>query len=213
MSARARRHAAAALVSALTVGSTLLLSACDPQAATGVAAGNAAPATAAKPSDAASSAAPALSGATASATPSAPPSPTAPVTASAAGRTTAPARNGAVQGLTISNGTNLVLMNGTSVDFHTAVRDLAWSPDGGRAAFIDGAGDLSVSRADGSHRVVVARNPGGRPGPTPPGRSTLPTPSASRRRTTSSSPSDRAPAPGWSVCPRPPSGPRRSPCR
>jgi hypothetical protein len=60
-------------------------------------------------------------------------------------------------GLTISNGTTQVLMNGTSVDFGVVVRDLAWSPNGSKAAFIDGNGNLDVSNPDGSGRVVVAR--------------------------------------------------------
>jgi Tol biopolymer transport system component len=47
------------------------------------------------------------------------------------------------------------------VDFGTPVRDLSWSPDGRKAAFIDGEGDLAVSNPDGSGRVVAARNPGG----------------------------------------------------
>jgi hypothetical protein len=51
-------------------------------------------------------------------------------------------------------------MNGTRVDFGTAVRDLAWSPDGRKAAFVDGDGDLVVSGPDGSGRTVVAKNPG-----------------------------------------------------
>jgi Tol biopolymer transport system component len=52
-------------------------------------------------------------------------------------------------------------MNGTRVDFGTLVRDLSWSPDGRKAAFVDGDGDLAVAAPDGSGRVVVARNPGG----------------------------------------------------
>ncbi|MFJ5608044.1 hypothetical protein ACIQCJ_01395 [Streptomyces sp. NPDC093221] len=63
-------------------------------------------------------------------------------------------------GLTISDGTRYVVMNGTRVDFGTEVRDLAWSPNGAKAAFIDGDGDLAVSDPDGSGRVIVARNPG-----------------------------------------------------
>lgn len=63
--------------------------------------------------------------------------------------------------LTISNGTKRVLVNGHWVDFGVTVRDLAWSPDGAKAAFIDGSGNLDVTRPDGSGRVVVARNPGG----------------------------------------------------
>ncbi|GAA2246051.1 MULTISPECIES: TolB family protein [Kitasatospora] len=75
--------------------------------------------------------------------------------ATAANAATAP------KGLTISNGTKYVVINGKQVDFGVPVRDLAWSPDGSKAAFIDGAdGSLVVSAANGSHRVVVAKNPG-----------------------------------------------------
>lgn len=63
-------------------------------------------------------------------------------------------------GLTISDGTRYVVIGGTRVDFGTPVRDLAWAPDGSRAAFVDGAGDLVVSAPNGSHRTVVAKNPG-----------------------------------------------------
>ncbi|MEU5632670.1 PD40 domain-containing protein [Streptomyces rishiriensis] len=65
------------------------------------------------------------------------------------------------RGLTISNGTRHVVVNGRSVDFGTVVRDLAWNPNGSKAAFIDGHGNLVVSDPDGSHRVTVAANPGG----------------------------------------------------
>ncbi|MBM9505797.1 hypothetical protein ITX44_14785 [Streptomyces sp. KK5PA1] len=64
-------------------------------------------------------------------------------------------------GLTISDGTRYVVMNGTRVDFGTEVRDLAWAPDGHRAVFVDGDGDLVTAAPDGSDRVVLARNPGG----------------------------------------------------
>lgn len=63
--------------------------------------------------------------------------------------------------LTVSDGTSTVLMDGRAVDFGTGVRDLAWSPDGRHAAFIDAAGNLAVADADGSGRVEAARNPGG----------------------------------------------------
>ncbi|MFE2835498.1 TolB family protein [Streptomyces mirabilis] len=65
------------------------------------------------------------------------------------------------RGLTISDGTRHVAVNGKSIDFGTTVRDLAWNPGGSKAAFIDGHGDLVVSNPDGSHRVTVAANPGG----------------------------------------------------
>ncbi|WP_371498096.1 hypothetical protein OG871_18970 [Kitasatospora sp. NBC_00374] len=103
----------------------------------------------------------------ASATPgSAAPSPSAPASPSTAAPSAAATPAAAVNGtahsaLTISDGTRYVLMNGTSVDFGTAVRDLSWSPNGAKAAFIDGSGDLVVANPDGSGRVVVARNPGG----------------------------------------------------
>ncbi|WP_030939344.1 TolB family protein [Streptomyces sp. NRRL S-646] len=64
------------------------------------------------------------------------------------------------RGLTISDGTRHVWVNGRSIDFGTVVRDLAWNPGGTKAAFIDGHGNLDVSDPDGSHRVTVAANPG-----------------------------------------------------
>lgn len=63
--------------------------------------------------------------------------------------------------LTISDGSGKVLMNGKAVDFGTQVTDPAWSPDGSRVVFIDGAGDLVVANADGSGQTVAAHNPGG----------------------------------------------------
>ncbi|MET8095899.1 hypothetical protein ABZV29_05395 [Streptomyces sp. NPDC005236] len=65
------------------------------------------------------------------------------------------------RGVTISDGTRHVLVNGRSIDFGTVVRDLAWNPSGSKAAFVDGHGNLVVSDPDGSHRVTVAANPGG----------------------------------------------------
>ncbi|MFG2821764.1 hypothetical protein ACGFX4_20330 [Kitasatospora sp. NPDC048365] len=52
-------------------------------------------------------------------------------------------------------------MDGKLVDFGTEVHDLAWSPDGKHAAFIDGSGSLVVSAPDGTARTTVAKNPGG----------------------------------------------------
>ncbi|MHA6760011.1 TolB family protein [Streptacidiphilus sp. PAMC 29251] len=63
-------------------------------------------------------------------------------------------------GLTISNGTKYVVMNGTRVNFGVVVRDLAWSPDGKKAAFIDGKGNLEVANANATGRHIVAVNPG-----------------------------------------------------
>jgi Tol biopolymer transport system component len=62
--------------------------------------------------------------------------------------------------LTISTGATYVVMNGTKVDFGVHVRDLAWNPDGSKAAFIDGAGNLEVANANGTGRHIVAVNPG-----------------------------------------------------
>ncbi|WP_425337759.1 hypothetical protein [Streptomyces novaecaesareae] len=63
--------------------------------------------------------------------------------------------------LTISTGTQTVAMNGTTVDFGTVVRDLAWSPDGKKAAFVNGDGDLVTANPDGTGKVTLAKNPGG----------------------------------------------------
>lgn len=63
--------------------------------------------------------------------------------------------------LTVDEGTSKVLMDGKEVDFGTSVHYLAWSPDGKKAAFIDGSGNLDVANADGSGEVTVAKNPGG----------------------------------------------------
>jgi hypothetical protein len=61
-------------------------------------------------------------------------------------------------GLTISDGSQWVTMNGTRVNFHTDVRDLAWNPAGTKAAFIDGAGNLETANPNGTDRVVVAKH-------------------------------------------------------
>ncbi|MFH8336436.1 hypothetical protein [Streptomyces sp. AM6-12] len=74
---------------------------------------------------------------------------------------TASAATGASHGtLTVSNGTKYVLIGGRKVNFGVPVRDLAWSPDGAKAAFVDGSGNLDIAHPDGSGRVVVAKNPG-----------------------------------------------------
>ncbi|MGW4379274.1 hypothetical protein [Kitasatospora sp. NPDC004531] len=137
---RLRRSAAALLVAAVTTGSALLLTACDPEGGdtgTATATGKAAESPAADaPSDApaASSSAPAAGG---------------------------KLNKTAGTKLTISTGTNTVLMDGKSVDFGTVVRDLAWSPDGKHAAFVDGNGNLEISDPDGGHKTVVAKAPSG----------------------------------------------------
>ncbi|TDU05489.1 WD40 repeat protein [Streptomyces sp. 846.5] len=144
----AHRTAAVALTAAVT-GSALLLTGCAAVTRTSVAVAPAAgsssaPAGAATPSSSSSSAAS-----------------TAPSN-SASASAAPPALNGtAGNRLTISNGTTQVVMNGTVVEFGTVVRDLAWSPDGTRAAFIDGAGNLDTANADGTGRVLVARAPSG----------------------------------------------------
>ncbi|RKE20098.1 PD40 domain-containing protein [Streptomyces sp. TLI_171] len=132
---RLRRSAAVALVSALTTGSALLLTACDPEGESTASATTAAP----------NATAPATSGGSASA---------------------GPAKGGSLNktagtGLTVSTGTGTVLMDGRSVDFGTVVRDLAWSPDGKHAAFVDGNGNLQTADPDGSHKTLIAKAPSG----------------------------------------------------
>jgi Tol biopolymer transport system component len=145
MSARARyrRSATVALVASVTAGIGLVLTGCGPEDATGAdGSGTSATSTPTGGADQGSGA----DGQPAASTSDKP----------------APKVNGtAHNGLTISDGTRYVVMNGTRVDFGTEVRDLAWSPDGGKAAFVDGDGDLVVSNPDGSGRTVVAKNPGG----------------------------------------------------
>ncbi|BAJ29515.1 MULTISPECIES: PD40 domain-containing protein [Kitasatospora] len=137
---RLRRSAAALLVAAVTTGSALLLTACDPEGADS-AAGTSAPSAATTASAAA--------------------------TGSGSGSGSAPAKPGgslnktAGTRLTISTGTATVLMDGKSVDFGTVVRDLAWSPDGKHAAFVDGAGNLQTADPDGTHKALVAKAPTG----------------------------------------------------
>lgn len=139
---RRRTAAAIALTAGITASAALLLSACgshDPHAS--------------GPSSTA---------------PVAPPTGSAAGSAAGSGRSgarpvgsAAPLNGTAVNGLTISDGSRFVVMNGTRVDFGTEVRDLTWSPDGSKAVFVDGDGDLVISNPDGSGRVVVAKNPGG----------------------------------------------------
>ena len=150
MSARTRRATAAiALTTLLTAGAAALLTGCGPDTAAAPGDRSAAPAggpTGGPASSGSGGTAPTPGGTGAPTT--APPAAT-------------PVNGTAKNGLTISNGTDHVLMNGTSVDFGTVVRDLAWSPDGSRAAFVTGGGDLVTANPDGSGRLVVARNPGG----------------------------------------------------
>jgi hypothetical protein len=159
MPVRASRRstaAATALAAAITAGATMLLTACGPTdgTAAGPSASASGPSTASgQPKATPGGSGGADDGANGSA-----------VRPAAGGKpVAAPAKlNGtAHNGLTISDGSRYVVMNGTRVDFGTQVRDLAWSPNGAKAAFIDGDGDLAVSNPDGSGRVIVARNPGG----------------------------------------------------
>ncbi|MYS20151.1 WD40-like Beta Propeller Repeat [Streptomyces sp. DvalAA-14] len=170
MPVRSRRRIAAAI--ALTAGLTAgacLLSACGPDDSVAANSGSPAAGSGSRsgaPTGSASEPAPGSTSTSASASASDRPgsgtgsAPGAGTTARPAA-SAAPLQNGtAGNGLTISDGTRYVVMNGTRVDFGTAVRDLSWSPDGKKAAFIDGDGDLAVARPDGTGRVVVARNPG-----------------------------------------------------
>jgi hypothetical protein len=154
MTARRRSTATAVAVAAgLTALTAAALAGCDPADAPAAAGTTTAPAT---PAGGGRPSSPAAGPSTATT----PPTTAAP--ASGGGTATAaPVANGtAGNGLTISDGSRWVVMNGTRVDFGTQVWDLSWSPDGTRAAFVDGAGDLVVSRPDGGGRVVVARHTG-----------------------------------------------------
>ncbi|MER7753253.1 hypothetical protein [Kitasatospora sp. NPDC097643] len=148
MTVRNRFGTAAAIALMTTVGA-VLLSACGPNDADPKATATTAPGT---PGTAA----------TGTSAPGGPARPSGPGTG---GATTPAAKevNGtsAANHLTISTGTQTVAMNGTTVDFGTVVRDLAWSPDGKKAAFVNGSGDLVVANPDGSGKVVLAKNPGG----------------------------------------------------
>ncbi|WP_329561090.1 hypothetical protein [Kitasatospora sp. NBC_01266] len=154
MPARARRRstaAAIALASAVT-GTALLLTGCGPDEIA-----KAAPPAATAPGGATAPTAPGNP----ADTPGNPATPAAgaPTATAAPTKSTRPAMNGTGGSrLTISNGTQYVLLNGTSVDFGTAVRDLAWSSDGSKAVFVDGDGDLVTANPDGSGRVVVAKH-------------------------------------------------------
>ncbi|MFF7632447.1 hypothetical protein ACFZB9_04745 [Kitasatospora sp. NPDC008050] len=150
MAARHRRRPATtvALAAALSVGAVMLLSACGPDETASTSSAATPAQTAAAPSHPGTSA------------PSA--APTAKRSTPGAPSSSTPDPSGTVHSpLTISDGTPKVLMNGTAVDFHTPVRDLTWSPDGSKAAFVNGAGSLVVANPDGSGQVTVARNPGG----------------------------------------------------
>ncbi|MDH6111207.1 hypothetical protein P3T36_003231 [Kitasatospora sp. MAP12-15] len=170
MSARTnRRSTAAAIALTATITGTLLLTGCGPSGSTGTSAAPAKPsAVTVAPTDSSSSAPTSTPTDSASATPTST-APTGggqtPSTRPSAPRTSAapvPVLNGTAHtGLTISNGTDYVVMNGTSVNFGTVVRDLAWSPNGSRAAFIDGAGNLVTSNPDGTGKVTVAVAPSG----------------------------------------------------
>ncbi|WP_035847414.1 PD40 domain-containing protein [Kitasatospora azatica] len=106
---------------------------------------------------------PAPAPSTATPTPPAPTTlaPTTPAQAPAARRSTAPAAPVNTHGsLTVSNGTGSVWIDGRWTGFGSPVRDLAWSPDGSQAAFVDGVGDLIVTGPNGQGRMA-ARNPGG----------------------------------------------------
>ncbi|MGW4803596.1 hypothetical protein [Kitasatospora sp. NPDC004272] len=171
--ARLRRSAAVAFVSAITAGSALLLTACDPSdAADAAKAGTAAPSRTAGPSHTATGSATPSGSASTPAAPTAAATPTASAQQpSASGSAPAPQPSATPveaalnltkgTGLTISNGTRYVVMDGKVVDFGTVVRDLAWSPDGKHAAFVDGNGNLETSDPDGSHKVLVATAPSG----------------------------------------------------
>jgi hypothetical protein len=58
----------------------------------------------------------------------------------------------------ISDGTAVVRIGDRKVTFPTAVTDAVWSPDGSRIAFVDGDGNISTARPDGSSQVVLTQS-------------------------------------------------------
>lgn len=61
----------------------------------------------------------------------------------------------------ISNGRKTVLVAGQEIAFATTVTDATWSPDGSRIAFVDGDGNISTARPDGSDRRVLTKKRAG----------------------------------------------------
>jgi hypothetical protein len=59
--------------------------------------------------------------------------------------------------LLVSDGTDQVHIGDQTVKFPTTVTDAAWSPDGSQIAFVDGDGNISASRVDGSGRRVLTK--------------------------------------------------------
>ncbi|MEV7598441.1 LpqB family beta-propeller domain-containing protein [Kitasatospora sp. NPDC089797] len=137
------RFGTAAAIALMTTASAVLLSACGPD--------NSDPGSAAP-------------GATGTAAPGG----TAPAGAAPGGGSGSPAPGGkevngtsAANHLAISTGTRTVAMNGTTVDFGTVVRDLAWSPDGKQVVFVDGSGNLVTAAPDGNGKSTLAKAPAG----------------------------------------------------
>ncbi|MEY9926080.1 hypothetical protein ABH926_000700 [Catenulispora sp. GP43] len=58
--------------------------------------------------------------------------------------------------LTISDGTQRMLVDGQPLTFPTTVTDATWSPNGSRVAFVDATGDLVSTLPDGSRTRVLA---------------------------------------------------------
>ena len=157
---RSNTASAIALTAAVTASAALLLTGCGPS---GSAKAQAAPSgTATQPTSPSASQPTSAPTSAPTPTPSAPSTPFPTPTSSTAPVDGSPVSLNGTGGsrLTISDGTDYVVMNGTRVDFGTIVRDLSWNPAGTKAAFINGSGDLVVSNPNGSGQVVVARNPG-----------------------------------------------------
>lgn len=61
--------------------------------------------------------------------------------------------------LTVSDGSSTLVVGGTARTLPTTVTDAVWAPNGSRVAYVDTAGDLISSKADGSEVRMLA--PGG----------------------------------------------------
>lgn len=69
--------------------------------------------------------------------------------------------------LTISDGTpNIAVVGGQTTRFAGNVTDAAWSPDGSRVAYINGAGQLVTAAANGSDVIALTASPGPKSHPT-----------------------------------------------
>jgi putative cell wall-binding protein len=73
----------------------------------------------------------------------------------AAGSAQAAAAGDAASPLTLSFGTSTLQVGSHDLTLSTTVTDAAWSPDGGRVAFVNGDGNIATANADGGDVLVL----------------------------------------------------------